>query len=213
MNVTTDNIFDTMKADFLQKQGFPYIGKTADREEVTAIAGYSSDQFVPVKLRAMWLYYLDDPKEKEFGYSIERFTESRVLMKCAARVHKAPSGFTEKLEGFVYICEGWLCWPTTCMRQEKFSAFPPGDAPDVHPVPCYYCNGPMVKVESKRHDELYNAGMVAYKASPDYLPWPVVKVMMKTVLRPMPVPVPVAVAAPEPELAETLDLDEDYDFF
>ena len=167
-NITADDIFAVMKGDFLQKFGFAYKGGDKDELTISDVCGFGDGKFAPVKLRAMWLYYLDDAKEREFGYSVKRFTEPRVLMKLAVRVHKTPKGFTGKTESHEYICEGWLCWPMTCMMQINFYTFPESDVPEVAPEPCFYCQGPMVRVGSERHQEKYKAGMDAFKQTDDY---------------------------------------------
>ncbi|MBU1067004.1 hypothetical protein KKE60_04425 [Patescibacteria group bacterium] len=167
-NVNRDNIYSYLKSDFQTKLGYPFLGESGSEQLIKD----ACQNFHPEKLRAMWQYYIEDADEGRFGHSIKRFTEPRVLMKLAPRVHRSPSGYTGKVETAEHICEGWLCWPTTCTMQSRFGGWPAGTVPDVHPEPCYYCKGPMVRVGSARHGSKYQAGMEQYKVSPDYIQWP-----------------------------------------
>ena len=141
--VTKENIYDFFKRDCLDKHGFKLIAEVGAEKAVQDLCGYNNEPFTPERLRAAWNFYISDKKEVEFGISVKRFTEPRVLMKFAAKIQRPERrGQSSGLPQRNYTCENYAktcCYGVIVVRDE-------GDEfPDYHERPCPYCNGRLVK--------------------------------------------------------------------
>ena len=172
MNVTADNICDIMSADFYTQCGFKFQGDVGWRDEIAKVCGYGDGQFAPLKLRAMWAYYITDPDEKKHGASIARFTHSRTLMKFAVKVFvkRDGSGGANVLYPLsLYRCANFYNGCGAC--DEIAMGVKDGNAPDTSKEPCYQCQGDMMRLDL--WTEAFIGGRLHVKQLAAPLPLPV----------------------------------------
>lgn len=146
MTVTVDNICDIMSKDYYDKRGHKFQGESGWRDAITSRCGFGDEQFAPMKLRAMWAYYISDPDEMKYGASIKRFTEHRCLMKFASRVFVQRDG--KPGSSTLYPLASYRCanFYNGCGANDVTFARPKGTAtPDVLEEPCYKCGGRMMR--------------------------------------------------------------------
>lgn len=119
--------------DYRDVVGCGYKADQQDRRTIEGIAGFNQNQYVPLKLRAMWAHYLSDPKEREFGFSIKRFTDPRVLNKYAARVHKTANLGKDLGRFWLDVLDEIRTMPGGCAKH------PIWNSGEVTTGPYYYC--------------------------------------------------------------------------
>lgn len=192
MTVTTDNVILEMgKAWRRQFADMPLILSDESQRSILLRAA----DYKPPRLLAMWIMYIEDEREKDWGLTIDRFLRDDTLNKWAARlgthtVSKA-GGSSPYPPGYnVYICENSfqlkVTPPSFCWGERGYPGWDGSrKLPDRHPGRCPLCNGAMYRIHSSEYKRLNQKRTADLMVLPDPEPGDL-KTLAAAVAKPIP---------------------------
>lgn len=177
MIATLDNIISEMGSAW--RRQFADMPLILSDESKTNILRRAKD-YRPHRLLAMWIMYIGDEREKDWGLTIDRFLRDDTLNRWAARLGAQTVSKGGRLSNFpsgynAFICEHsfQLCVtpPTFCWGEV---GYPNWDGktplPDRHPELCPFCKGAMYRINSGEYKRLHEKRNADLMALPDPVP-------------------------------------------
>jgi hypothetical protein len=148
VGVTKENLWDTLKGDYLQRFKGKLVATTEERKLVESVDNE------PEIMRAAWNYYLGDESDHRFGLSVERFVKH--INKYIAMISKRPGSKDGPVQHNEpprqYKCENFDLkkTPEDFCDNTFWGMVREGDTyPRIWEDPCHKCMGRMVLVDAQ----------------------------------------------------------------